>query len=76
MPVPDRIWREHSRLSLVSAAGLVLFVLGSAAAGFGHVLDADTTLLGFRVGFVGFLLLTAGLAGVVALRVFRTHPGA
>ncbi len=64
----------HPRLALLIAAGIGLFLLGSAFALVNPYVEAGTIVLGFRIGFLGSLLVVFGGAGYVAIAVFESRP--
>lgn len=75
--LPNIVARSaHPRLSLVILAGLALVALGTGIVASGAILGTETNVLGFRVGFVGLLLVIGGVSGYVAIGVFETHPDA
>lgn len=66
---------DHPILAILTASGIGVLVL----AGLLVVADTFGTMaagsLGYRIGVLGYLLLAAGVAGYVAVAVFRRHPG-
>ena len=66
--------RQHPRLFLLTVVGVIGLLLGGLVALL-PLADSGRTVWALRFGFVGFLLLVAGLAGYVAIGVFERQPG-
>ncbi len=74
-PTDISVRAANPRLALLVAAGIVLLLLGSALVLVNSYVGAGTRVLGFRIGFLGSLLVVFGGAGYVAIGVFESRPG-
>lgn len=75
MTATDRFSRPaHPRLALVVVLGVVFLAIGGLLWTAEVAALAATGLLGFRVGFLGFLLFVFGASGYVAIAAFERQP--